>query len=150
MIYVWKFLAAVVFSAISFFVLAIGLALVPVGETVQDAAILAAVAAISVICIRARSGKLAWSRCSRLVGGGTCLLSLAIAVYQIAVFVERGQKAEPREPEEFFIHILSMLIGVPFLVAVVAGFVVGACLFGLGLALKTSAPREKPIGPERR
>ena len=149
MIYVWKFLAAVVFSAISFFVLAIGLALVPVGETVQDAAILAAVAAISVICIRARSGRLAWSRCSRLVGGGTCLLSLAIAVYVIAVFAEGRLKVESWEARDYFIHISSMLIGVHFL-AVVAGFVVGACLFGLGLALKTSAPRETPIGPERR
>ncbi len=149
MIYVWKVLAAVVFSAISFFVLAFALALVPVGETVLNAALLAAVGAISVICIRARSGRLAWSGCSRLVGGGACLLFLGSAVYQIAVFVERGQKGEPLKPEDFFIHILSMVFGLPFLMAMVGGFGVGAGLFVVGMALKTSAPREKPVDSER-
>ena len=59
MVYVWKFLAAVVFSAIAFVVLAIWPELIPVGEAIEIAMMVAAVAAISVICIRAPSGRLA-------------------------------------------------------------------------------------------
>ena len=147
MVYVWKFLAAVVFSAVSLFVLAIWPELIPVGEAIGIAMMVAAVAAISVICIRAPSGRLAWSGCSRLVGGGMCLLSLAIPAYAIGLLVVGELKVESWEFKDYFAHILLMLIGVHFLAAV-AGFVVGACLFGLGQALKTSAPRETRIDAE--
>ena len=148
MVYVSKFVAAVVFCAILFFVLVIALELIPVGEAVQDAMLLAAVGANSVICIRAPSGRLAWSGCSRLVGGGTCLLSLAIVGYVIFVVATGTLKRGSGEFGEQLGHLFLMLTGVHFLAAV-AGFVAGACLFGLGQALKTSVPRKTSIDPGR-
>ena len=148
MVYVSKFAAAIVFSAISFFVLVISLELIPVGEVIQEAMLLAAVGAISVICIRAPSGRLAWSGCSRLVGGGSCLLSLAIVGYVIFVMSTGTLKRGSGEFGEQLGHFFLMLIGGHFMLAAI-GFVAGACLFGLGQALKNSAPRETPIDPGR-
>ena len=63
------------------------------------------------------------------------------------MFVVGKLKVESWEFKNYFAHFLLMLIGVHFLAAV-AGFVVGACLFGFGQALKTSAPRETRIDAE--
>ena len=147
MVYVSKLFAAIVFSAISFFVLVISLELIPVGEAIEIAMLLAAVGAISVVCIRAPSGKLAWSGCSRLVGGGTCLLSLAIVGYVIFVLATGTLKRGSGEFGDHLAHFFLMLIGGHFVFAVI-GFVAGACLFGLGQALKKSALRESRIDAE--
>ena len=146
MVYVFKFSAAVVFSALAFFVVVFAGAMFSVSEDLGMVIFLASVGGILVLCFAAPTGRLAWSRCGRLVGCVLCLVSLALAVY--AAFVTSDGRVKPKSDESGDVLLaFFMLLGGYYFVALI-GLGLGAGLLALGFALKESVPQNPRAGPE--
>ena len=147
MVYVFKFIAAVAFSALAFFVAAIAGSMFSASYELRTVIFLASVGGILVLCFAAPTGRLAWSRCGRLAGCVLCLVSLALAVY--AAFVTSDGRMKPKSGESADVLLgLFMLFGGYYFVALI-GLAAGASLLALGFALKESVQQDPRAGSEK-
>ena len=146
MVYVFKFSAAVVFSALAFFVVVFAGGMFLASDDLSMVLFLGSVGGILVLCFAAPTSRQAWSRCGRLVGCVLCLVSLALAVYAAFSLSDRRVEMNSDETGDVLLG-LFMLLGGYFFVALI-GFVAGACLLALGFALKAPVPQNPRAGPE--